>query len=457
MTAWLHIVGVGEAGISTLPPATRTIVKFAENIIGPARFLAQLDAEMDEATGAPSTALAPADLVDRRGLEAVARALLDDTQGLPAVQLGDRTGAEMRNLVEWDGSVERMVAQVTAFRDSPTVILATGDPMWFGIGATLARHIDPEEFEVHPHVSSLQLAAAAMRWPMQDATVVSLHGRPHELIHALILPDARILALTSDAEVAYKVADILIERGYSESTVAILENLGGTSETIAKAKATDVVDLTFGDFYVLAVDCVASPDTPLIPAVPGLPDSIFVSDGQLTKREVRAATMAKLAPVPGGLLWDVGAGCGSVAIEWMRAARGAEAIAFEREGERLQMIAVNANALGVPNLRIESGEAPMSLAGKPAPDAIFLGGSVGDDALFSACWHALKPGGRLVANAVTVDGEQAIYAREVEYGGEIVRLETAVLESLGDHRVLRPRMAVTQWSVTKPHHWVAAK
>ncbi len=456
MTAWLHIVGVGEAGVTTLPSATRTIINFAETVLAPARFLNQLETEMDEETGAASTVIAPTDVVDRRGLEAVARALLDTETDL-AVADAPRPSSDVRKLIEWEGSLEKMLAQVNALRDTPTVILASGDPMWFGIGATLAKHLPADEFEVHPYPSAIQLAASALRWPLQHIAIVSLHGRPAELIQPLIVPGNRILALTTDGETAFKVADILSARGYADSVMTVLESLGGPDERTTSSKAVDFAEASIGDFYVLAIDCVAAPDAPLLPTIPGLPDEAFLSDGQLTKRETRAATLAKLAPAPGALLWDVGAGCGSISIEWLRAARDAEAIAFERSEGRLRMIARNALVLGVPHLRIESGEAPPALSGKPAPDAIFLGGSVGDDALFSVCWNALKPRGRLVANAVTVDGDQALYARQEAYGGEIVRIETAVMEALGDHRVMRPRMAVTQWSVIKPAQWLATQ
>lgn len=448
MIAWLHIVGVGAGGVGELPAPTRLLVSYAETVIGPARFLAGLEPII--ATH-PHPELASPDLVQRRNLEAVARALLDEPEDdLPPGDAGDG-----RTLLEWQPPLESMIAQVLALRGRPTVVLATGDPMWFGIGATLAERLDPEEFEVHPHPSSFQLAAARLRWPLQHAAAVSLHGRPAEAIHPHILPGNRILVLTSDAATAVHVAEMLVARGYGRSRVTVLENLGGPEERISGslAEAFDAEDL--GDFYVLAVDCVADPGTPLLPPVAGLPDEAFVSDGQLTKRDLRAAAIARLAPFPGALLWDVGAGCGSVAIEWMRAARDAAAIAFEREGERLQMIAVNAAALGTPGLRIETGEAPHSFSGMPAPDAIFLGGSVADDALFEACWEALKPGGRLVANAVTLEGEAALYARQARLGGELSRIDVAHLDIVGGRRVLRPRLPVTQWAVVKPEQWLA--
>ncbi|MBI4921214.1 MAG: precorrin-6y C5,15-methyltransferase (decarboxylating) subunit CbiE [Devosia nanyangense] len=399
MTAWLDIVGVGEGGVSDLPPVSAAIVTAAKTVLGPKRLL--------------------------DGLSSAARK------------------------VEWEPTLDAMLAQVKRRRNTATVVLASGDPLWFGIGATLAKHLDAAEFGVHPSPSSFQLAAARLRWPLQHLATVSLHARPPELLHPHVAPGNRVLALTSDATTAPHVARLLAERGYGRSILTVLENLGGAGERIASAEALGF-DLAPGDFYVLAVDCAADPGAALLPPVPGLPDDAFVSDGQLTKREVRAATLAKLAPYPGALLWDVGAGCGSIGIEWMRAARDAHAVAFEREGERLQMIAVNAARLGVPGIRIENGEAPDSLAGMPVPDAVFLGGGVADETLFHTCWTALRRGGRFVANAVTLEGEQALYARQGRLGGDLVRIDVAILDSIGEHRALRPRMAVTQWSVTKP-------
>jgi len=389
MTPWLTVIGAGEGALPALPAA--------EAILGPSRLKASLP-----------------------------------------------------NLNVWrTPTLEGMLAQIVEHRGRPTVALASGDPMWFGIGGTLAKHLDPAEFRVHPAPSSFQFAAARMRWPLQHVTALSLHGRPVELIHPHILPGNRILALTTDAATASAVARLLLARGYGGSLLTVLEHLGGPKEAMQSAPAAGFA-LAIGDFYVLAIDCVADAGAPLLPPVAGLPDDAFLSDGQLTKREVRAATLGKLAPFPGALLWDVGAGCGSVGIEWMRAARDARALAFESDPERCGMIRHNALQLGTPGLTIIEGRAPASLIGQPAPDAVFLGGDVGNEALFEACWGALRPGGRLVGNAVTLDGETALYSRQDRLGGELTRLEVSVLDRVGGHRVLRPRMAVTQWAVTKP-------
>jgi precorrin-6Y C5,15-methyltransferase (decarboxylating) len=454
MTAWLHIIGVGEAGVDALPQATRLIIGYAETILGPERFLRQVEEVLTGAT--PPELDETSDFVAKRNFEAVARALLDeDGQPRQEVGLPRQPEPDMPDLVEWEGGLDRMIAQVKRLRDTPTIILASGDPMWFGIGATLARHLDAGEFEIHPHPSAFQLAAAALRWPLQSVNCISLHGRPAELIHPHIVPGSRVLALTSDSDTARQVADILSARGYAESTITVLENLGGPEEQTTSAMAVDFDSSSVGDFYVLAVDCAPGSEAELLPPVPGLPDDAFVHDGQLTKREIRAATIAKLVPLPGAMLWDVGAGSGAIGIEWMRAAREAEAIAFESDEDRLKLIATNALTLGVPHLRIESGEAPKSFSGMPAPDAVFLGGAVSDESIFTACWEALKPGGRLVANAVTIDGETALYDRHAKFGGDLVRIETSVLDTVGEHRVLRPRMAVLQWNAIKPQQWLA--
>ena len=409
MTPWLEVIGVGEGELPTLPPASV--------VLGSTRVISRL-----------SSSPAPAGEGDH----------------------AKHGGGGGPKLQPWQSPhLDAMLEQIVAHRGTPTVVLATGDPLWFGIGATLARVLAPDEYRIHPSPSSFQLAAARLHWPLQHVTTLSLHARPPELIHPHLTPGHRILALTTDSTTAPHVANLLVERGYARSVLTVLENLGGSNEQLRSAQALGF-DLKIGDLYVLAIDCAADPGAPLLTPTPGLPDDAFVNDGQLTKREVRAATLARLMPYPGALLWDVGAGCGSVAIEWMRAARDARAIAFEREGERLQMIAVNADRLGAPTLRIENGDAPASLAGMPTPDAVFLGGGVANEALFHACWTALRSGGRFVANAVTLEAEAALFERQSRLGGELVRIDVALLDTIGSRRAFRPRLPVTQWSVVKP-------
>lgn len=445
MTAWLHIIGVGERGPRELSASHKLLLTYADTVIGPARFLADL-----EPVARPS---ATADLfnpefVSKRSFEAVARALAGEEPDFsPSANYSDG-----RVLVEWEPPIESMIEQVLARRDTPTVILASGDPMWFGIGATLTRYLLPGEFAVHPHPSSFQLAASRMHWPLQSVDTISLHGRAVETLHRYLLPGNRILALTADHSTVDLVIELLVDRGYGRSIVTTLENLGSSEERITTDDAEHFRTTDVEDLYVLAIECVPDFTAPLLPPVPGLPDDAFISDGQLTKREVRAATLAKLAPFPGAMLWDIGAGSGSVAIEWMRAARDARAIAFERAGDRVQMISANASALGVPDLEIQMGEAPATFGNRPPPDAIFMGGDVGNDDLFDACWSVLKPGGRLVANAVTLDAEHALYSRHLQLGGELTRIEVSALDKVGGHRAFKPRMAVTQWVVVKAVH-----
>lgn len=444
-TAWLHIIGVGERGPRDLSPAFKLLLNYAENVIGPSRFLSDL-----EPVSRPNASgdLFSSESVTKRSFEAVARALAGDVEEAAPRQ----TYGDARNIIEWESPLEAMIEQILKLRDSPTVILASGDPMWFGIGATLARYLLSSDYVVHSHPSAFQLAAARLHWPLQSVATLSIHGRPTELLHPHILPGNKVLALTSDRSTVDLALELLDDRGYGRSIVTTLENLGAPDERITTEEAEAFETRGIGDFYVLAIDCVPDLNADLLPPVPGLPDEAFVNDGQLTKREVRAATIAKLAPFPGAVLWDVGAGCGSIAIEWMRAARDAKAVAYEREGERLQMIAVNAAALGVPGLEIEAGDAPATFERRPPPDAIFLGGEVGNDDLFEACWGALKSGGRLVANAVTLDGEHALYSRHLQLGGELTRIDIATLDRIGGHRAFKPRMTVTQWVVTKAMH-----
>ena len=351
---------------------------------------------------------------------------------------------------QWPQPFSAAYEQIRAFRGRRTVILATGDPLNYGIARKILEVLPFAEMEIIPHLSAFSLAAARMGWSLPDCDTLTLHGRPAAGLEAFIQPGVRLLALTEDASTIGEAARRLTARGYGGSAITVLENMGGSDERISSFRAQDFAGGSYSDLNTLAIHCIAGPGAAHLPRVPGLPDDAYVHDGQLTKREVRAATLAALGPSPEALLWDVGAGCGSVAIEWMRAARGAQAIAFESNEERLRMIAENADRLGTPRLIVVPGQAPDTLAGQPAPDAVFIGGGMDVPGVFEAAWGALKPQGRMVANVVTLEGELHLVDLQEKHGGELVRIEVSHQTNIGKLRALKPRMAVLQWRAVKP-------
>jgi precorrin-6Y C5,15-methyltransferase (decarboxylating) len=322
--------------------------------------------------------------------------------------------------------------------------------MTYGVGAKLARQFPIDEIAILPSPSAFSLACARLGWSAPDTALLSIHGRPLETLHPAVQPGARLLVLTSGTEAPAEVAALLRARGYGPSRMIAFERMGGARERRVEATADDWPVGAVEDFHTLAIECVAEPAAALLSTVPGLPDEAFRHDGQLTKREVRAATISALAPVPDQLLWDIGAGCGSVAIEWMRAAARARAVAVERAPERAALIAANAAALGTPLLQVVEGEAPAALDALDDPDAVFVGGGVSAAGLLDDCWARLKPGGRLVANAVTLEGEQALMAWRDENDGELTRLAISRAEPVGGFTGWRPLMPVTQLAVAKP-------
>jgi precorrin-6B C5,15-methyltransferase / cobalt-precorrin-6B C5,C15-methyltransferase len=321
-------------------------------------------------------------------------------------------------------------------------VLASGDPMFHGIGGTLARLLGPDRVRVLPHPSSVSLACARLGWPAEDVEVVSLVARPAALLHTAIHPGRRVLILGSGGAA---VAELLTRHGYGDSLLTVLEQLGGPRERVVPGTARDAWDTT-DPLNVVAVECRG---TGSLPTVPGLPDDAYQHDGQLTKREIRTITLARLAPIPGQLLWDVGAGAGSIAIEWMRAHRACRAIAVESDPRRASLIGANALALGVPGLVVHEGRAPAALDGLAAPDAIFIGGGVTAPGMLEACWAALRPGGRLVVNAVTVESERMVADWHARLGGDLTRIAISRAAPLGGFTGWRPALPVTQWSVYK--------
>jgi precorrin-6Y C5,15-methyltransferase (decarboxylating) len=335
-------------------------------------------------------------------------------------------------------------------RGAAVCVLASGDPTFYGIGSTLVRVLGPDRVHVLPHPSSASYARARLGWPAAGTAVISLVGSPIEALHPLVQPGRRILALSSGAGTPAEVAALLRARGYGPSPMTVLEQLGGPAEAAITGTA-ERWDHPPGDpLNVIAITCTAEAGAPLLPAVPGLPDTAYDCDGQITKREVRAITLAMLAPVPGQLLWDVGAGSGSIAIEWLRADPLCRAVAVEKDPTRAARIAANAAALGTPGLRVVTGSAPAALAGLPSPDAVFVGGGATSPGVIDACWDALHPGGRLAVTAVTLETEQTIASWHARIGGDLTRIAISRAAPIGGFTGWRPHMPVTQWTVRKP-------
>ncbi|MEU7430529.1 precorrin-6y C5,15-methyltransferase (decarboxylating) subunit CbiE [Streptomyces sioyaensis] len=419
----LSVVGIGADGWDGLPAASRQALCAAEVLIGGARQLALLPAECT----------------------------------------GER--------VPWPSPLRPAVpGLLAAYAGRRICVLASGDPMFYGIGRTLSEVLAeqaecaPEDvpggtaapdtghrpLRILPHPSSVSYACARLGWPVEDTEVVTLVGRPAENLVRALYDGRRVLVLSAGAHTPAEVAALLRTHGFGPTRMRVLEQLGGARERTAEGVAADW-DLPPGDaLNVLALDCVRAPGTPHLSTVPGLPDAAYEHDGQLTKRHVRAATLAALAPAPGELLWDIGGGSGSIAVEWLRAHRSCRAVSVERDPVRAERIGRNARALGVPGLRVVTGSAPAALEGLPVPDAVFIGGGLTAPGLLDACWAALPAGGRLVANTVTLESEALLADWYRRHGGELVRLAVSHAVPVGGFTGWRQAMPVTQWSAVKP-------
>lgn len=405
MTAWLSVVGIGEDGFAGLSPAARTLVETAETLVGGARHLA----------------LVPEGAAER---------------------------------LRWRTPLADSFADIAARRGTRVAVLASGDPLWYGVGAALLRHFGHEDMTIVPQPSAFSLAAARLHWPLAGCTPLSLHGRPLDALRLHLAPRARLLLLSQDGATPRQVAALLATSGWGPSPMTVLAHLGGPRETAEHGVAREWGERTSADLNTIAVECIAAPDARPLSLLAGLPDEAFENDGQLTKREVRAMTLARLAPLPGETLWDIGAGSGAIAIEWLRAGRDGSAVTVERDPRRAAMIARNAAMLGVPGLEIIVDAAPSAIGRIPPrlapPDAVFVGGGVGDGALLPALWAALRPGGRLVANVVSVAGERALLAWQAQHDGELTRIAVSRAAPLGGTQAWRPLLGVTQLAATKP-------
>jgi precorrin-6Y C5,15-methyltransferase (decarboxylating) len=401
VTAWLTLVGLGEDGADGLTPAALRALAQAELVVGGTRHLALVD-----------------------------------------------TGAADR--LAWPSPIEGAFPAILARRGRPVVVLATGDPFFHGIGSVLAETVDPAEISCLPAPSAYALAAARLGWAGQDCVRISLHGRALERIIPHLHPGARILALSWDGSTPERVARLMAARGFGRSRLTVLERMGGPRERIRSASAAEFDIDDVDALNTLAVAVEAGPGARVIPFTPGLPDDWFDNDGQITKREVRAVTLAALAPARSGLLIDIGAGSGSVGIEWMLADPSCRTIAIEARGDRAARVSANAAALGVPDLRVIEGRAPEALSGLPPADAVFVGGGAGGAGVLEAARAALKPGGRLVVNAVTLETQALLVAEHGRLGGDLVEIAVARAEPVGTFHGLRPAMAVLQWTTVRP-------
>ena len=400
MSPWLTVVGIGEDGFAGLGKNARRALLGASRVIGSQR---QLDL-------------------------------------LPACIRAERQ--------TWPRPFA--LAPVLAEGNTPTCVLASGDPMLFGVGASLARVVAREDMQVLPAPSSFSLAAARMGWPLQDVVTLSVVARPVAALNAHLHSGVRLLVLSNDASSPAIIARLLREQGFGPSRLTVLEHLGGPAERRVEASASDWKDPPVAALNLIAIDCLADASARPLSRIGGLPDSAFEHDGQLTKRDVRAVTLARLAPLPGQLLWDVGAGSGSIGIEWMRTWPNCRTLAIEADEGRQQLIERNRDALGVPGLQLIRGKAPQALAGLERPDAIFIGGGVTREGVLDTCWQQLKPGGRLVANAVTLQSEMLLMSWRERHGGELTRIHIAQAQPLGEFDTWRQALPITLLDVTKP-------
>jgi precorrin-6B C5,15-methyltransferase / cobalt-precorrin-6B C5,C15-methyltransferase len=400
---WLTIVGIGEDGWDGLNASARRAVVSADVIFGGVRHLAHVPMCKAARVAWPSP------------MAAAIQDILTNHRG------------------------KRRVA-----------VLASGDPMLYGVGVPLTRGLETSEYRVVPQVSALSLACARMGWAAAEVTLLSLVNRPIAQLNRYLCPGQRVVIYSEDGTTPRAVARMLTDSGYGSSMLHVFEDLGGSSENHREAIACSWSIERCGDLNLIALLCVGNANAKPLSLVPGLPEDAFETEGQLTKREVRAATLARLAPLPGQLLWDVGAGSGTIGIEWMRTHPSCSCVAFEAREERVRRISVNSMRLGTPAMQVVVGTAPATFEGLPSPDAIFIGGGLTSERMFEECWARLKSGGRLVANAVTIESEASLAARQKVFGGELVRILVARAEPIGNDLGWRSLMPITQWTVVKP-------
>lgn len=399
---WLELVGLSEQGWSGLPEDARAAVARARLVIGGQRHLA----------------LVPA---------------FDGQQRLV-----------------WPAPIHDGRDTILARRGEPVCVLASGDPFWFGIGGLLSQHLAPAEMRVWPAPSAFSLAAARLGWSLQDLDCLSVLARDPHRLRPRLAPGRRLLVLSEDETSPAVVARLLTDAGFGASRLVVLEALGGPDEACYETTARAWSRAECARLNTLAIECHADSPEAGMALTPGRPEVDFDHDDQISKREVRAVILARLAPRPGEHLWDLGAGSGSVAVEWLLTHPANQATAVEQHPERLERARANARNLGAGSLTLVQAETTGALAGLAAPDAIFIGGGLTAPGLLARCWTALPAGGRLVATAVTTEGEAVLARAQDDYGGTLTRLAVDRSEPLGRFTGWQPLRPVTLWAATRP-------
>lgn len=398
---WLTLVGLDESGWAGLSEQAREAVYEAELVVGGERHLAHV----------------------------------------PAV-------AGQQRLV-WPSPIQQGIEVIGDWAGRRVCVLASGDPFWFGIGATLARQFPPRQMRTLPGPSAFSLAASRLGWPLQQVRCCSVVARDPDRLRSELAPGRRLLVLSEDGESPALVARLLRESGFGVSRMVVLEALGGADEAVIEGVARDWGEAPVAALNTIAVDCCAEAPEQALSRVPGRDEAAFFHDGQISKREIRAVVMALLAPRGGERLWDLGSGSGAVAVEWLLADEGNSATAVDRREDRLAHATENARGYGVGPLECVAGDIASVLPELSAPDAIFIGGGASGDGVMARCWQALAPGGRLVATAVTTEGEVALLGAQARYGGQLTRLSVDRSEALGGFTGWRSLRPITIWSATR--------
>ena len=412
---WLRIIGIGEDGWDDLAAGSKELLYEAEIVFGGERHLKMIPEDWE----------------------------------------GER--------IVWPSPIRDAFTKIVRWRPAESgsgkivAVMASGDPLCYGIAAKLLRHLPIEEIWIKPALTTFSLICSRVGWSLPDVETLTIHGRPVEMLHPFVQPGAKLLVLNKDEGSPKQTAKLLTARGFGKSRITVLEHLGGSKERQFSGNADSWTHPEGATLNAMALECIPESNATILSRIPGLPDEAFFHDGQLTKREIRAVSLSRLMPVVDQVLWDVGAGCGSVAIEWMRTSPRCRAVAIEKSKSRLKLIKQNSQELGVPMLQIISGSAPEVLGDLPAPDAVFIGGGLSSGNLLETCWNALKPGGRLVANAVTLEGEQKLLQWQNENtgksgaSGDLTRLSISRAEKIGKFQGWKEMRSVIQLAVIKKY------